>query len=163
MQMHWVQATVHNHSSRGWFQEGSPTHKMGSNWHATVMAPAYLHRLKSTIADPTDFRFCKAHRVIDVDFEGAARARTPNNWEMPILSSVITTPFPHYFGFSPIFLTSLRQCTELPDVWWSSDNSRATTEQQHWQQHIMQQHYMRCMTTGWCWKQCALQHEATEA
>src|SRR6218665_2536982 len=32
---------------------------------------------------------------ICVDFEGAARARTPNNWETPMFASVITTP---YFG-----------------------------------------------------------------
>jgi len=44
---------------------------------------------------------------IGVDFWGGRPGTCPHNWEMPIISSVIETFFPQYFGCSPIFLTSL--------------------------------------------------------
>jgi len=51
-------------------------------------------------------------RSIDVDFRGA-RARAPNNWETPTLSSVITTLCSHILVCPIIFLTSLPQWSQI--------------------------------------------------
>ena len=50
---------------------------------------------------------CLVHKV---DFGGKTRLG-PNNWEMPMTSSVIVTPYPQYFGFP--------QYSGCPPIFWS--------------------------------------------
>src|SRR6218665_3097609 len=78
---------------------------------SSLTIPEFLTTCQSSSIDENPF--IGTSICIGIDIWGHPGTCPANNLKTPILSSVITTIFPQYFGLPPIFLTSLRQCPSV--------------------------------------------------